>query len=219
MRNILLFLLSLCLGCNNIEKSEIEKWVGRRIIFPEHIPSYSSDKDNEVVNKPQFTVVMYVDSVGCSSCKSNMVLWKALIEKHKNSFGDKFGYKLYFQSNDIKDMLEVNDFPFNVYLDSLGIIQKLNDFPTNDSFRCFLVDSLNRVVIVGNPINNPKIWMLYDKVLSSEMKKCSLLTQNKIITQVVVDKDVIRIDKLKKDVTSKVDVIVKKYWREPFGNI
>ena len=46
-------------------------------------------------------------------------------------------------------------------------ILKQNNIPNNDKIRTFLVDSLYRVVLIGNPIVNQNIFKLYVK----EIKK------------------------------------------------
>ena len=46
-------------------------------------------------------------------------------------------------------------------------MQKINQFPAEPAFQTFLLDSLNRVLLIGSPVENDKIWTLYQRSLSS----------------------------------------------------
>ena len=48
-----------------------------------------------------------------------------------------------------------------------GDMQKINQFPAEPAFQTFLLDSLNRVLLIGSPVENDKIWTLYQRSLSS----------------------------------------------------
>lgn len=47
-----------------------------------------------------------------------------------------------------------------------GKFEDLNEFPKNASFQTFLLDEKNKVLAVGNPINNVKVKELYLDVIS-----------------------------------------------------
>lgn len=51
--------------------------------------------------------------------------------------------------------LKYSDLP--LYFDSNDEFFELNDFPLDKRFRCFLLDEDNRVILIGNPLHNPKI--------------------------------------------------------------
>ena len=40
-------------------------------------------------------------------------------------------------------------------------MEKLNYFPKLPNCQTFLLDSQNRVILIGNPIDNPLMWELY----------------------------------------------------------
>jgi hypothetical protein len=40
-------------------------------------------------------------------------------------------------------------------------IERLNHFPKQQQYQCFLLDKDNKVLMIGNPVTNPKIWDLY----------------------------------------------------------
>jgi hypothetical protein len=45
---------------------------------------------------------------------------------------------------------------------------KLNNFPQEREYQCFLLDKQNRVVMVGNPVYNHAIWELYKKIINEK---------------------------------------------------
>jgi hypothetical protein len=53
---------------------------------------------------------------------------------------------------------------------------KLNHFPNNPTFQCFLLDKNNKVLAIGNPANNTKIWELYKKIITGEVSDESPVT-------------------------------------------
>jgi len=44
--------------------------------------------------------------------------------------------------------------------------KKVNSFPGDMSSQVFLLDKDNRVVLVGSPIGNTKLWQLYRKQIT-----------------------------------------------------
>ena len=55
---------------------------------------------------------------------------------------------------------------FPVLLDTAGIFERSNpQLPENPVFHTFLLDRDNRVVLVGSPLGNPKMWELYKSTI------------------------------------------------------
>lgn len=61
-------------------KEELYKWNGREIQIPSNL-KFSIYGENEVDNviSKGYKIVHYVDSVGCTSCKLNLLGWKNFI--------------------------------------------------------------------------------------------------------------------------------------------
>lgn len=58
------------------------------------------------------------------------------------------------------------DYP--VFLDSGGLFLKRNPrIPSGEMYHTFLLDRQNRVVLVGNPIGNERLWELYKKEIKN----------------------------------------------------
>jgi hypothetical protein len=70
--------------------------------------------------------------------------------------------------NELKQLFKNNGFDCPVFMDMENTIMKLNNFPKEQDFRCFLLDRDNKVVMVGNPVLNPGIWALYKKIINGK---------------------------------------------------
>jgi hypothetical protein len=58
------------------------------------------------------------------------------------------------------------NFTYPLFLDMNNSINRLNHFPQQQSYQCFLLDKDNKVLMIGNPVLNPKIWDLYKEQIS-----------------------------------------------------
>jgi len=161
-------------SCKTNERREqsamiVDEWTGKEIKFPENIPCYVSgletfpEKCDEYFHK-EFKILFYVDSTGCSSCRLKLFEWKQLVEEVDSLYPGKVGFLLYFQPKEIKDIdfLFLRDrFDYPVFMDTGNEINCLNRFPRQQLFQSFLLDGDNKVLCIGNPTLNPKIWDLY----------------------------------------------------------
>jgi len=200
----LLFLFFLLLlpffiySCKEKKKREevakiVNEWIGKEIRFPDNVPCYVSGKDtlSELCNanfQKEFKILLYVDSTGCSSCRLKLFEWKQLMEESDSLFQGKVGFLLYFQPKSVKEMtfLFLRDrFEYPVFIDKKRTIDSLNHFPQATQYQCFLLDNDNKVLMVGNPILNPKIWELYKEQIGGGKK-----TEPEILTTIQVDKTV-----------------------------
>ena len=67
---------------------------------------------------------------------------------------------------ELKRMLVYNNFKHPLFIDQEKEIDKINKFPSNPEYQCFLLDKDNKVVLVGNPILFSEIWKLYKMVIN-----------------------------------------------------
>ena len=117
MRKILclLFLGSVIVfnACNNNDmdkeaRKTMRAWVGKTIQFPVGIQSTVLNKDTlwQVPETP-YKILLYTDSVGCTSCKLLLVLWRSFIKEVDATMKDRLSFLFYFQP---KDKNELNFF-------------------------------------------------------------------------------------------------------------
>ena len=194
MRNSV-FIISVVLGvcflaCKKNERREavamiVNEWTGKEIRFPDNLPCYVSGLEtfSEVCDEyfhKEFKILLYVDSAGYSSCRLKLFEWKQLIEEADSLYPGKVGFLLFFQPKDIKDIdfLYVCDrFDYPVFMDTGGEINRLNRFPQAELFQCFLLDGDNKVLSVGNPTMNPKIWNMFKShIEGTPIAKPAILT-------------------------------------------
>lgn len=180
--HFMIYLLVLsCASCNNsTRKADVKKivteWAGKVIQFPEDVNCYVMGKDTiSSLCSCKFTadykILLYVDSTGCSSCRLNLYEWVNLIEEADSLFQNKLSFLFYFQPKSVEDysLLFIRErFNYPIFVDTVNSINQLNDFPQSVEYHCFLLDKDNKVLLIGNPILNNKIWDLYKSLISGK---------------------------------------------------
>ena len=154
---------------NNIQQM-IQEWQGKEIQLPSGTIEYKiMGRDTscfELWNKP-FKIFTFIDSVGCTSCRLGLPQWKEVIE---SSIGQLLNVSFIFIINSSDyEMLEhfviAHDFNYPLIYDYQNEFDRLNHF-AQIPYRTFLLDKDNKVLLIGSPIDNPKMWELYLKVIS-----------------------------------------------------
>ena len=200
-----MIVFSVCSCKARKQRNEIAKivneWIGKEVHFPEDVPCYVLGKDtltalcNEHFQK-EFKILMYVDSAGCSDCRLKLYEWKHLMEEADSLFHGKVGFLLYFQPKNVREMASMfarDRFDYPVFMDLKSSINRLNRFPQAMEYQCFLLDKYNKVVMIGNPTLNPRIWELYKEQITGEKQPETILTTT------TVDKTVHEYGNIKKD--------------------
>ena len=194
---IFVFSASFCSCKDNTRREEAAKivteWTGKEILFPDNISCYVSGRETlpEICDEwfqKDFKILMYVDSAGCSDCRLKLFEWKQLIGEADSLFHGKVGFLLFFQPKSAREMtlLFTRDrFDYPVFMDINGTINRLNDFPKEMGFQCFLLDSDNKVLAIGNPVLNMNVWELYKSQIAGGM-----MTEPKVLTTATVDKTI-----------------------------
>jgi hypothetical protein len=150
----------------------VKEWTGKEIQFPENTPCFSMAKDTSCVDlySDNYKVLLFVDSAGCTSCRLKLSEWKKIMEEADSVFNKKPEFIFYFQpkerdEKEIKFILQHNGFHYPVFIDKENEIDRLNRFLSNAEYQCFLLDKDNKVLMIGNPVLNPGIWILYKKLI------------------------------------------------------
>ena len=104
-----------------------------------------------------------MDSAGCSPCKMELAAW-SLRQQELNK--EKLDIPLVFiiynkDYSKLEESLKNNYFDHPVFYDRNNITDSLNNFPKKERYKTFLLDSENKVILVGSPANNDKLWELY----------------------------------------------------------
>ena len=191
MRLLYLEVLLLFSSCQNSPQEHItqlvEEWQGKEVRFPEN-PVFTrqlSDTVDYRIPETEYKVLVYVDSIGCTSCKLQLPQWKEFIAYVDSVSGGKIPFLFFFQSKDNKELryiLKRDNFRLPVCVDSQNEFGKLNRFPNEQMFQTFLLDQDNRVKVIGNPIHNLSVKELYLKEIEG-VKQSETLA----LTQIVSD--------------------------------
>lgn len=112
-------------------------------------------------------ILVYIDSVGCASCRLNaeMIYWQLfsnanglLIQKCDVVF---LLYKMGRYGKNV--VLDFNQ--SKIIMDSTNNYREKYNLPESPELQCFLLDQTNRVLLVGNPLYNQNIESLYKEVI------------------------------------------------------
>lgn len=174
---LLLFLLT---SCKENKKEQfarlVQEWQGKEIVFPQDMvfTRFVSDTVDYRVPDAEYKVLIYVDSVGCTSCKLQLPKWKELIAHTDSITNGTIPYLFIFQSKDDRELryiLKRDNFDRPVCIDRNSRLDKLNKFPQDITFQTFLLDRDNKVKVIGNPIHNLAVRDLYLKQIASVQQK------------------------------------------------
>lgn len=172
-----LFLSFLISSCNSKKKEmerTIDQWLGKELILAGQYKSFSIDRDSVKVEKlPQNTlqIVSYINALGCSTCLDQLAEWARF--KHENTDYD-ISLTLVIAIADSKHLLYHNkkllkawDIDFVVYFDEKNLFNGNNKLPKNKLLNTFLVDSNNKILLVGTPLAHQKVADLYRQSLKT----------------------------------------------------
>jgi len=172
---ILLFLLVL-FSCGNSQRDNVlsilQEWEQKEIKFPSHSIFTIRDKDTVEYNlQNKYKILIYTDSVGCTSCKLYLSEWKKLIQTVDSLHPNSVQFLFFFSPKKERRINRVfweNRFDYPICVDEQDSINILNHFPSNENFQTFLLDQNNKVIAIGNPVHNLKIRELYLKIISGD---------------------------------------------------
>ena len=164
------FLILAVTSCQENRRSAAEKivkeWMGKEILLPDDVDCWYMGRDTLCPprqDKP-FKMLVYTDSVGCTSCKLNLTLWKHYIYEMESMAPGQVDFAFYFQPKNRKELahlLRRDRLEQIVFLDNTGTLKKRNRLAEQMEYQCFLLDKRNKVIAIGNPTLNPRLWDMY----------------------------------------------------------
>lgn len=204
----------LLLSCGDNKKGKIEKivseWMGKTIEIPQ-TATYSLNRDTivEPTGSAEYKVLVYTDSVGCMSCKLKLGTWKYYMQEADSLFADKLDFMFFFHPKDEKELqflFRRDKFDHVVHMDREAKLQKLNSLLPEMEFQCFLLDKDNKVLSIGNPTLNPKIWELYKRIVDSENADKK---EDRAVTTIAISENELLLNDLAVNKTSDVRFKIK----------
>ena len=188
--DLIILLLTIFLSACQDKQKEIitllvKEWQGKQILFPENMvfTRFASDTTNFVIPTSDYKVLVFVDSIGCTSCKLQLSRWKEFI-RYTDSISQKnIPFLFFFQFDyqwDIHSLLIRENFYKPICLDRSDSLNQLNHFPKDIRFQVFLLDKNNKVVVIGNPVHNPNVKELYLEEISRKQPVAPIQTTVKV---------------------------------------
>ena len=168
-------LLSLLTACkeNNKEKFAllVQEWQGKEIVFPQDMAftRFVTEPVDYRIPDAEYKVLVYVDSVGCTSCKLQLPKWQELIAHVDSATNGNIPFIFVFQSKDDRELryiLKRDNFDRPVCIDRNNRFNSSNRFPQDITFQTFLLDKDNKVKVIGNPVHNLAVRDLYLKQIT-----------------------------------------------------
>ena len=176
----ILLLLSLLTACKENNKKKfallVQEWQGKEIVFPQDMAfsRFVTEPVDYRIPDAEYKVLIYVDSVGCTSCKLQLPKWKELIVHTDSITNNSIPFIFVFQSKDDRELryiLKRDNFDRPVCIDRNSRLDKLNKFPQDITFQTFLLDRDNKVKVIGNPVHNLAVRDLYLKQITDVQHK------------------------------------------------
>ena len=185
--DLIILLLTIFLSACQDKQKEIitllvKEWQGKQILFPENMvfTRFASDTTNFVIPTSDYKVLVFVDSIGCTSCKLQLSRWKEFI-RYTDSISQKnIPFLFFFQFDDQWEILIRENFDKPICLDRSDSLNQLNHFPKDIRFQVFLLDKNNKVVVIGNPVHNPNVKELYLEEISRKQPVAPIQTTVKV---------------------------------------
>ena len=172
MNNRLLIIATILIlfswGCTNSRERYIKKTIGSELVI--FVDSMTKVNNRELyyveIEKP-LKIVVYSDSTNCNACDIKFPLWKIRFRELTRE-NNNIGLIFIINTEEIEDM-ELNadavKAPGLRLYDTKGVFKRKNDLFHERTFHVFLLDKENKVIIVGNPIENSNLYNLYKKAI------------------------------------------------------
>lgn len=217
-----LFILLFFFSCKESDKERITRlmvqWQGKEVQFPSRMifTKFASDTVDYQIPQSDYKVVVYVDSIGCTSCKLQLAKWKELIATLDSATGGSIPVLFFFQSNNVREIkyiLKRDGFDMPVCINTNDELNKLNNFSSDINFQTFLLDKNNRIKVIGNPILNLSVRELYLNTIIGEKTEI----RNPVLTKVEVPVTEIDLGSLPENETKEADFIIKNTGNHPLS--
>lgn len=221
----ILLIGTIVLSCkDNNSRKEIAKivqhWQNKEIIFPEDITftKYGTDTIDYKIPSSSYKILMYVDSIGCTSCKLQLHKWKEFISELDSLTNGSVPVIFFFHPKDMREisyLMKRDGIEIPVCIDLDDELNALNKFPSSQEFQTFLLNEENKIVYIGNPTHNASVKDMYLSEVSNS-SYLSSTTQTSYNTQIMADITEFDFGTIQKGSTKTISVPIKNIGESPF---
>lgn len=195
----LLFIATLLISCKESKLDKmarlVNEWNGKIIRFPDNMRLTSYANDTVAMkyarDKLPYTILNYVDTIGCMSCKLQLPRWKEMLEEIDSTYPNKVSCLMVFYPKGKRKFikhLRDNHFDHFVYIDEMDSLNKINNFLHEEHFCTFLLDKNDKIVAIGNPILNYNVKKMYLNIISGKTLLSSVSEQPLTIASISKEK-------------------------------
>lgn len=174
IRLILVLILTVSLvSCDSMRiRKQMKAFMKSEIVLPEDLHRVCGRSMKTASSFGDIPVlVMYHDSLECSSCQINHLFDNISLYEKADTSG--FSVVTVFsprqeEYDEVMKQLILLDFPYPVYIDFSGSFRRGNaeTIPEDRRFHVFLMDVNGHPVFVGNPMLGEDLMVLFEKALS-----------------------------------------------------
>ena len=219
-----IFITITLMSCQDSEQNRIARlvneWNGKIISFPDSI-CLTSYRDDTVITKyvrerSSYTILNYVDTIGCVSCRLQLLRWKDMMKELDSIYPSKVNCLMVFYpkgKNKLIKHLRNNQFDYFVCIDKKDTINKMNKFINEEHFCTFLLNKDDKIMAIGNPILNPNIKKLYYDIVSG--KEIIPRSNSQSLTSVSLSKDDINLGEFLWKKEQEVEVTLSNIGKNP----
>lgn len=130
---------------------------------------YYNGKNTLYKNIDVKKLVVYIDSLSCSTCfLNNMMTYYDINDSLINNGGHLIVIlnPKREKVNEIRERVIMDKYPFYCIIDGNNEFLTNNDIPNNNLLHTFMLDKNGKIIIVGDPTRNSKIKELFIKQLT-----------------------------------------------------
>ena len=150
--------------------SIVEEMVGKDLVFPDSLISRSPEPYITNFKVEGEKIISVIDG-NCSTCVSKLKNWESCVDILKNQ-----GYenKLFFIIEDVDSAFFNQAYGKRIpqgltfFFDKNSVFSKVNKLPNKKMLKTFLIDSENKILLVGNPSVDKRLWNLYLDEMKNE---------------------------------------------------
>jgi hypothetical protein len=179
MKKIVFVILLLCTfaACNKYGKyrktiSILDHLLGDSITFHHKNIYYINSQDTviEDKNEYEYLIVVCTHPSDCEVCEWKLDEW-FLKRKEILMYNENVDFKFVIQSRNYDEaghyiIHAMPDIP--VIYDSTGVFIKQNNLPEEQRYHTFLLDKNKKILLVGSPIGNDKLWDMYKEIIKNK---------------------------------------------------
>lgn len=143
----------------------VKQHIGKNLTFPDSLIVKTQGKNvaNPLHKPSDYRIINYLDTTQCVPCESQFHEWQ-LFKHTLDSLNLNAEIIFIIWSKEYKELemsQTVNKCNIPCIYDTQNHIGILNRFSPNPEFHTFLLDSLNKILLVGNPVRNKTVQKLY----------------------------------------------------------